>query len=152
MKRRRNVGVLLIMILVVMQFIQPNKNRSGEMISADDISKVYAMPQDLHQMFIKKCYDCHSNNTKYPWYINIQPIGWWLAAHVHDGKEELNFSDFKNYPAKRAEHKLEEIAEVTQDRSMPLKAYTMFHEGTEITAEDEKAILSWLTSLNVKID
>jgi hypothetical protein len=152
MKSSRKLGVLIIIILVVMQFIQPTKNRSGELISDNDISKVYALPKDLHETFVTKCYDCHSNNTNYPWYIHIQPIGWWLAAHVHDGKEHLNFSEFKNYPDDRAEHKLEEIAEVTKEKSMPIKAYTMFHEHTKLTAEDEKKILAWLGSLNIKID
>ena len=135
-----------------MQFIQPTKNRSGEVISENDISKTYSIPQDLHQTFVTKCYDCHSNNTNYPWYIHIQPIGWWLAAHVHDGKEHLNFSEFKKYPADRAEHKLEEIGEVTREGSMPIKAYTMFHENTELTADDEKKIFDWLDSLNIEVD
>jgi Haem-binding domain len=152
MQPSRKLGVLIIIILVVMQFIQPTKNRSGEIITDQDISKVYAIPQGLHQTFVTKCYDCHSNNTNYPWYINIQPIGWWLAAHVHDGKEHLNFSEFKNYPADRAEHKLEELAEVTRDKSMPIKAYTMFHEQSKLTAEDEKAIFDWLNTLHIKVD
>jgi hypothetical protein len=151
MQTGRKVGVLIIIILVVMQFIQPTKNRSGEVITENDISKVYSIPQDLHQTFVTKCYDCHSNNTHYPWYIHIQPIGWWLAAHVHDGKEHLNFSEFKNYPADRAEHKLEEIGEVTRDKSMPIKAYTMFHENSELTADDEKKIFDWLNSMNIPV-
>jgi hypothetical protein len=152
MKAGRKIGVLVIILLIVMQFIQPTKNRSEELITEADISNVYAMPQDLHQTFVQKCYDCHSNNTKYPWYVNLQPIGWWLAAHVHDGKEHLNFSEFKNYSAEDAEHKLEEIGEVTEEKSMPLKAYTMLHEENKLTQEDEKAIFYWLSTLNVKVD
>lgn len=129
-----------------MQFVQPQKNRT-EVLGNADISKVYNVPPKLHQTLMKKCYDCHSNNTRYPWYVNIQPIGWWLAAHVHDGKEELNFSEFKNYPAKRAAHKLEEIGEVTEDGSMPLKAYTLFHKDAELNAEDKQAIKEWLKSI-----
>lgn len=151
MKAYRKIGVLLIIILVVMQFIQPTKNISEEgVIGEGDISEVYAIPADLHNVLVTKCYDCHSNNTKYPWYFSIQPIGWWLAAHVHDGKEHLNFSEFKNYKPEKARHKLEEIWEVTEEKSMPLKAYTMFHEDSELTAADEKAIYDWLGSLNIK--
>ena len=146
-KAYRKIGLLIVILLGVSQFIQPTKNISENVITENDISKVYAIPQDLHQTLIRKCYDCHSNNTHYPWYFNVQPIGWWLAAHVHDGKEELNFSEFKTYSAKRADHKLEELGEVTEDRSMPIKAYTMFHEGSKITDEDAKAINQWLASL-----
>lgn len=146
MKAYRKIGILLLIIFVVMQFIQPKKNLA-EGLGENDISIVYVMPEELHRTLIKKCYDCHSNNTQYPWYFHIQPIGWWLAAHVHDGKDELNFSEFRNYDARRAAHKLEELAEVVEDRSMPLKAYTSLHKETELTPEDEKAIKGWLASL-----
>jgi hypothetical protein len=148
MKAYRKIGILLLILLVVMQFIQPKKNIS-EGPSDADISKVYALPKGLHETFVNKCYDCHSNNTRYPWYFNIQPIGWWLAAHVHDGKEELNFSDFKNYEPKKAVHKLEEIGEVIEEGSMPLKAYTLFHEESKITNEEAQSINQWLASLNI---
>lgn len=152
MKGYKRVGLLVLILVVVMQFVQPKRNISEGGLGENDISKVYDMPADLHNMLVTKCYDCHSNNTKYPWYVNLQPIGWWLAAHVHDGKEHLNFSEFKTYTQERAEHKLEELWEVTEEGSMPLKAYTMFHEGTELTEQDEQAISAWLTSLNIKMN
>ena len=144
---RKKIGILVLIILIIMQLIQPKRNISDEGLGENDISKVYDIPVELHQTFQRKCYDCHSNNTHYPWYFHIQPIGWWLAAHIHDAKEDLNFSDFKNYSAKQASHALEELEEVVDERSMPLKAYTMFHEDTEITDADEKAIKAWLASI-----
>jgi hypothetical protein len=147
MKRYRKIGILIILLLIVIQFVQPVKNKSDN-LSDDDISKVYDMPQVLHQVFVNKCYDCHSNNTNYPWYFNIQPVGWWLAAHVHDGKEHLDFSAFRKYPADKAAHNLEEISEVIDDGSMPLKAYTFFHEGAELTIDEKKAIHEWLSSVD----
>jgi hypothetical protein len=149
MKASRKIIILLVVLFIVMQFIQPKKNVSASSPDEGDISKVYSLPDGLHNTLIKKCYDCHSNNTQYPWYFNVQPIGWWLAAHVHDGKEHLNFSEFKSYNPKKANHALEEIGEVIEDKSMPLKAYTLFHKGTEITSEEEKIINTWLASLNI---
>ena len=151
MKKNRNLRkkiiILVIIILVIMQLIQPKRNISEGGLGENDISKVYAMPADLHQTFQRKCYDCHSNNTHYPWYFHIQPIGWWLAAHIHDAKEDLNFSDFKNYSPKEASHALEELEEVVEERSMPIRAYTMFHKDSEITDADEQAIRAWLASI-----
>jgi hypothetical protein len=126
--------------------VQPMKNQS-EGLSDSDISYVHSVPPGVQQTLVNKCYDCHSNNTHYPWYFNIQPIGWWLAAHIHDGKEHLNFSDFKNYPPNKAAHKLEEIEEVMEDGSMPLKAYTIFHEEAVLTDAEKKAIHEWLESI-----
>jgi hypothetical protein len=147
---RKKILILLLIIFVIMQLIQPKKNISEGGLGENDISKVYNIPPDLHQTLQKKCYDCHSNNTRYPWYFHIQPIGWWLAAHVHDAKEDLNFSEFRKYTASQADHALEELEEVVEDKSMPLKAYTMFHEDTEITEEDEQAIRTWLASVRQK--
>ena len=148
MSKSRRIGLLIIIFLIVMQVAQPKKNLA-EGVSQNDISNVYNMPVELKEMLVKKCYDCHSNNTRYPWYANVQPIGWWLAAHVHDGKEELNFSEFKTYNAKRVAHKMEELVEVVEDREMPLKGYTMFHAGTEVTETDERLIKEWVSSLNL---
>ena len=147
MKTSKKLGVLILIIVVVIQFVQPTRNLSDG-LGENDISRVYPMPEELHGMFRHKCYDCHSNNTRYPWYVHVQPIGWWLAAHVHEGKQELNFSEFKTYSQERAAHKLEEIGEVTEDGSMPLKAYTLFHEGAELTDADKQAIFNWLKQIS----
>jgi hypothetical protein len=144
---RKQIAILMLIILLIMQVIQPKRNISEEGLGENDISKVYEMPVGLHQTLQRKCYDCHSNNTHYPWYFHIQPIGWWLAAHIHDAKEDLNFSEFRNYSAKDAGHALEELEEVVEERSMPLRAYTMFHKDTEITEADEQAIKAWLASI-----
>jgi hypothetical protein len=146
MRGFKKAALLVLILAVVFQFVQPEKNRS-EGLGDADISKVYNMPADLHQTLVNKCYDCHSNNTRYPWYFNIQPIGWWLAAHVHEGKEQVNFSEFRNYPAKKANHALEELKEVTEEGSMPLDAYVMLHEDAKLTEADKKAIIAWINSV-----
>lgn len=86
MRRYRKTWIFLLMIVFVIQFIQPKKNTSNG-IGENDISKVYAIPSDVHQTLAQKCYDCHSNNTRYPWCYNVQPIGRWLPAHVYGGKK-----------------------------------------------------------------
>jgi hypothetical protein len=148
----KKILLALIILLVIIQFIRPAKNISQEVIAENDVSNVHAIPENVHQVLIKKCYDCHSNNTNYPWYTNIQPVGWWLAHHVDEGKDELNFSEFRSYDSERANHKLEEVGEVTADGSMPLSSYTLIHQDTKITAEDRAAIHAWLKSMNISIE
>ncbi len=142
------VGLLLLM--VVMQLLQPTKNVS-EGISTNDISKTYAVPADVQNVFEKKCYDCHSNNTHYPWYIHIQPIGWWMASHIKDAKDHLNFSEFKKYDEKKAHHKLEELSEEITEGSMPLKSYVWLHAEAKVTPEENKKINDWVQSLGVVV-
>ena len=146
MKFWKKLFLLILILLLVFQFVQPVKNLAAGP-SDDDISKVYTVPENVQNTFVKKCYDCHSNNTNYPWYFNVQPIGWWLAAHVNEGKENLDFSSFRKYDQEKREHQLEEIGEVVEEHSMPIKAYVLFHPESELTEEDENAINNWLKSL-----
>lgn len=144
---RHKIIILLVGIVVIFQLIQPEKNQ-GTLVTTDDISHVYHLSESLHQTLINKCYDCHSNHTRYPWYAHVQPIGWWLAAHVHDGKEELNFSVFRQYSPSRAEHKLEELIEVVEHRSMPLKSYLILHPDAELTDQEASDIVAWVKTVS----
>lgn len=146
MKSTRKTWLFLLIVIVVIQFIQPKKNISGG-LGENDISEAYPVPKEIHQTLTQKCYDCHSNQTRYPWYFHVQPLGWWLAAHVHEGKSHLNFSEFKTYQRDKAHKKLQEIVERVQERAMPLEEYTYLHPDAEITVEDEKAIQRWVATL-----
>lgn len=150
MTRGKKIGLAILALLVLIQFIRPAKNEAAQLISSDDISKVYPIPEAVHLILIQKCYDCHSNQTHYPWYYSLQPVAWWMAHHVNEGKEHLNFSVFKTYPEKRASHKLEELSESINEGWMPLDSYTMLHPETKITAADRDAINAWLKTLPVQ--
>lgn len=145
----KKIGWGILAILVIIQFIRPSKNVSEQLITDNDISKTYAMTDEVHQILIKKCYDCHSNSTVYPWYNNIQPVGWWLAAHVDEGKEELNFSEFKTYPEKKATHKMEELSEAVNEGWMPLDSYLWIHGDAKISEADKTAINAWIKTLPI---
>jgi len=148
MTKKILTGVVL--VVVVMQFLQPTKNKS-EVIDESDISNTYEMPEAVHQVLVQKCYDCHSNNTRYPWYVHIQPVGWWLASHIKEGKEHLNFSTFKSYDQKKASHKLEELSEAVTDGWMPLESYLWLHREAKVTPEETKLINNWISSVGVTI-
>jgi hypothetical protein len=89
------------------------------------------------------CYDCHSNNTRYPWYANVQPVAWWLQGHVKEGKQHLNFSEFTTYAPKKQHHKFEEIKEAVTDGWMPLDSYKWIHKDAVLTKEQSEAIAKW---------
>ena len=144
----KKILVGLLLLTVIMQTLQPTRNIS-EGPFENDISKVYAIPTDVQNVLTQKCYDCHSNNTHYPWYIHIQPIGWWMASHIKEAKDDLNFNEFKTYNQKRAAHKLEELVEVVEDGSMPIKSYLWIHADAKVTAEETQAIKNWVQSLGI---
>src|SRR5665647_1862494 len=106
----KNILLLLLVALVIIQFIRPGKNISApSTLLANDISKVYTVPDSVHQILQTSCYDCHSNNTTYPWYAKVQPVAWWLNNHIVEGKKEVNFSEFATYRIGRQYKKLDEI-------------------------------------------
>ena len=78
-------------IFVLIQFVQPARNESRQVLDKD-ISKTVAMPEGVQKLLSKSCFDCHSNNTRYPWYARIQPGAWFMAYHVRNGKDAVDNS------------------------------------------------------------
>lgn len=129
-------------LLVAIQFIRPARN-TGSADGPQDITHAVAVPAPVLTMLKTACYDCHSNQTAYPWYADIQPVGLWLGHHVDEGKEELNFSEFATYAPKRMAHKLEEIAEEVEEGHMPLPAYTLIHTDAKLTEAQVSELTAW---------
>ena len=130
-------------ILILVQFIKVDKNESTDL--SYDISTSYPVSNDLSQLLKVSCYDCHSNNTTYPWYSEIQPVAWWLDHHVQDGKKHLNFSEFTKTRIAVQNHKFEEIIEMVEDKEMPLPSYTYLglHPQANLTDNQRDLIVNW---------
>lgn len=147
----KKILIGLVIVLVILQFIRPEGNISTT-TSANDIRVTHAVPANVLSVLKRACYDCHSNNTNYPWYTNIQPVGWWMQHHVNEGKEELNFSEFGTYSAKKAAHKLEETAEMVEEKEMPLESYTWIHKDAKLSADEIKLVADWANALKAQIE
>jgi hypothetical protein len=132
----------LLIVLVIIQFIRPEKNKAAT-ISANDLSKQYDIPANVQGILKKSCYDCHSNNTKYPWYSEIQPVGWWLQYHVNEGKAAMNLSEYLAYEPKDQHHIMEELMEEVKENHMPLNSYLWIHKGAKLTKEEKETMLIW---------
>lgn len=141
--------IVIITIVVLLQFFRPEKNNSGN--NAQDISIRYAVPAPVQNILKVSCYDCHSNQTVYPWYANVQPIAWWLADHIKEGKEELNFNEFSAYRIGRQYRKLEEIIEEVEEDEMPLTSYTLIHRNAKLNDEQKTELLKWARGLRNQI-
>ncbi|MBI1768480.1 MAG: heme-binding domain-containing protein [Bacteroidetes bacterium] len=147
MIRLKKILLTVVVVLIVIQFIRPSRN-NGDAEGANVISKKYQVPENVQSILKQSCYDCHSNSTKYPWYANVQPVGWWIQySHVDDGKRHLNFSEYASYSEKKAKHKFEEIADEVRDGEMPLGTYTFLHHDAVLTEEQTKILVDWAESL-----
>lgn len=142
MSARQQVLLGLAVILVGIQFFQPLRNQSDE-VPATHIERVYAVPQNVKAILVQSCYDCHSNNTRYPWYSLIQPGAWYMAGHIKKGKAELNFSNFGEYSARRQRNKFRAMAGQVKDGDMPLSSYTLIHRHAVLSQEDKQVLMKW---------
>ncbi|HKH63786.1 MAG TPA: heme-binding domain-containing protein [Flavitalea sp.] len=147
---KKKIILTLVAIIILIQFIRPAKNKSAD-ISANDISRHYAVPANVDGILKRSCNDCHTNSTIYPWYTNIQPVGWWMQWHVNEGKSHLNFSEFATYAPKRQHHKLEETIEMVKNGEMPLNSYIWLHGNAKLSQEDQTTLMNWADGLMKEI-
>lgn len=134
-----------VVIFLGMQFDRPQKNNSNN--QTKHISTVLPVPDSVEAVLSIACYDCHSNNTRYPWYAEIQPVGWWLNGHILEGKKELNFSEFASYSMRRQYRKLAEISEMVFDDQMPLQEYLIMHRDAKLTSGQKALLMAWIRSV-----
>ncbi len=109
------------------------------------------VPEPTRQLLQRACYDCHSDQTTYPWYAEVNPVGWWLNHHVKEGKAELNLSAFAQYNAKRRDHKLKEIAETIQQQEMPLPSYHWMHPEARLTDAQRLQLINWAQNARLQL-
>ncbi len=131
----------LFVVLLVLQAFRPEKNNSGN--KENDISSLYPVPENVEQILVKACNDCHSNSTIYPWYAEVQPIAWWLDDHVIEGKNHLNFNEFASYRLAKQFHKLEEVFDEVKGGEMPLESYTVIHRDAKLSVEERNVLMDW---------
>lgn len=148
MKRKVLIGLGVVIILfIVIQFIPGEYNQSKQ-TSANNIAQVYSMPQDVQAIFKKDCYDCHSNNTNYPFYAHLQPMRLMLDRHVRNGKDELNFDEFGTYSARKKRSKLRAISTSLDEGTMPLPSYLIIHRNAALNPRDTALIKNWISKVN----
>ncbi|HPH23736.1 MAG TPA: heme-binding domain-containing protein, partial [Chitinophagaceae bacterium] len=112
-----------------------------------ELTNLYKLPDSIENLLSTTCYDCHSNNTDYPFVINIQPFGWYMESKVTKGKKHLNFSEFGNYKKEEAIEKLEDIDLAMQNNRMPLQAYRWYNSESNLTEEQRATISAWAKQL-----
>ena len=146
----RTILIVLAFVLVAIQFFRPEKNQTAGPFP-NDITTKYAVPAQVHAVLKRSCFDCHSNNTDYPWYNNIQPVAWFLDHHVQEAKGELNFNEFTSYSPKKARHKLEEVGESVTEGWMPLDSYLWIHRDAKLSPAEVKLVADWAIGLQSEI-
>jgi len=143
----KKTGITLVIIFTIIQFYRPEKNSSSEN-SISDFLIVTNANDTIKSIIETSCYDCHSNNTNYPWYAEVAPLSWWIAHHVDEAKEELNFSEWSTFSKKKKNHKLKEMIEQLEEREMPLNTYLPMHPEAKLSEEQIALLITWIKSLS----
>lgn len=142
----KKILLALLVVVIAIQLVPVNRDNPPVNAEQDFITMTKPTPE-VAAILKSACYDCHSNETRYPWYSRIAPVSWWLKDHINEGREELNFSVWGTYKAKRIDHKLKEAAELVNEGEMPMDSYTWMHADARLTADQKKTLTTWFTSL-----
>ena len=146
MKTIKIIALVFLVVLVGIQFVPTNRNQS-EVVPKSDFMLVNNVPKDVQDKLKVSCYDCHSNNTEYPWYNRIQPVAWFLENHIREGKSELNFNEWGELSERRKNSKLRSIISQIEDDEMPLDSYTFIHWDAKFSELEKKEIIKYMTQL-----
>jgi hypothetical protein len=138
----KKIGWSLLIALVAIQFIRPAKNQTADP-QPYAIQTAYPVPDHVSAVLKKACNDCHTNNSRYPWYASIQPVYWWLDHHIEEGKEHLNFDEYTNKRLRTQFHKMEEVIEQIKEGEMPLNSYTWTHGQARLTQSEKEMLTGW---------
>lgn len=146
MKVLKIIAWIALGALVVIQFFPTDKNESYTTPETDFVL-VNKVPSEIENQLMQSCYDCHSNNTVYPWYSKIQPAAWFLEDHIKEGKAELNFNEWDNYSDRRKKSKLRSIIKQIESGEMPLDSYTLIHRDAIFSEKEKEAVFNYMKTL-----
>jgi len=133
---KKFLWILFFIALIVIQFIPVDRTNPAS------ISEINA-PDDLKTIFRNSCYNCHSNETVWPWYSYIAPASWLLVSDVNEGREHLNFSNWNTLDRSKQTKLREEIWEEIREEKMPLWQYRILHPGSKLSQEQKNLIRNW---------
>ena len=143
---RKTILLILLGVFIIMQFFRIDKTNPPVDAKLDFIN-ITKPSEDISKILKTACYDCHSNESTYPWYSNVAPVSWWVKGHINEGREELNFSEWGNYSPKKASHKMEEAMEMVEEKEMPLMAYWLVHWDAKLTEEQSATLVDFFKKI-----
>jgi len=133
---RRKILLIVIVLFVGIQLIpvaRTNPATTAELAADESVKGILT----------KACYDCHSNETRWPWYSYVAPASWLVASDVNEGREHLNFSEWRNYRAEDQTEKRNEIREEVEKGAMPMRIYLLMHRDAKLRDSDVAQLEQW---------
>lgn len=133
-------------IFIAIQLIPVNRvNKPVD--KKDNFVDVFATPAQVKVFLKNACYDCHSNETVYPWYSKVAPISWTVKDHINEGRERLNFSEWNSFNKDQKKTILQHSITTLQQRTMPMPAYMLKHPEANLTNDQRKTLEDYFQGL-----
>ncbi|MDP1830269.1 MAG: heme-binding domain-containing protein [Archangium sp.] len=136
MKLVQKVMIGVGVVVVGIQLIRPSQENPP--VTGD-----IGAPAEVATLLKRSCYDCHSNETKWPWYSQVAPVSWLVSKDVNDGRKHLNFSEWQGYEEGRKLKKFKEVAEEVDEGEMPMAIYLPLHPEAKLTDAEKKLLVDW---------
>jgi len=147
----KSIAIVFVVAFIAIQFYRPDQ-MNPPIIEAETLEATVQVPENISTILSRSCNDCHSNKTVYPWYARITPSNWLLASHIEEGRNELNFSVWATYEARKKKRKLDEICEQVESGAMPYDQYRWIHRDAILTGDDKKLLCDWAAAEKSKIN
>jgi hypothetical protein len=128
--------IIICLIIVIIQFVPVNRTNPS-------VDSEVPATDGVRSILRRACYDCHSNETVWPWYSKVAPVSWLVASDVQEGREKLNISIWNSYNGKKQTEILKEIRNEVEEGEMPPITYRMIHNDARITAEEIAILKAW---------
>ena len=133
------IGVAIGCLVVGIQFVGPVRS-NPPVYHAQAPNTRLQMTPEVTAVLNRACNDCHSNNTRWPWYSHVAPVSWFVIDHVNQGRRHLNFSDWGSYSPQEARGLLNGICKESSTGAMPLSSYTSIHRDAKLSPQDVKLL------------
>ncbi|HEX9760475.1 MAG TPA: heme-binding domain-containing protein [Candidatus Acidoferrales bacterium] len=140
-------GLVLVILLVVIQFVGPERTNP---VAAPEqsIHAQVQVPADVRAIVERSCIDCHSNDTRWPWYSRVAPVSWLVIDHVNHGRRHMNFNEWNTHREHWTEGfdtpaLLQSMCNEVTHQAMPLPSYTRMHRSAPLSPAEVKTLCAW---------
>jgi len=140
-KTGKRVALIGVVLLLLIQLVQPD--RSNPPSSSASVQDVLPMSPRVDGLIRSACFDCHSNQTRWPWYSYVAPVSWLVSQDVSEGRRHINFSEWGSYERRRQIGRLGGIVDEVREGAMPLPSYVTMHAEAKLSEEDRDSLVAW---------
>lgn len=147
---KKTIGLLLVAVIILMQLI-PSGRPDVVADNANDLLLNNTVSDSISDMLRNSCYDCHSNETVYPWYAYVAPVSWLVSRDVREGRHHLNFSNWESLSDDDKIELLDDMGDEVGEGEMPMIIYPLTHPKAKLSEDDRAAFVGWAEDFALQI-